>query len=86
MLDDDGETNTHPADEGTSMNEGTSTDTSTEQHPRKILSDEELWQNITAFAEKRSGEYVDGQDDLKLQLSPFSPFVEEDKNSEMWYG
>ena len=64
MLDDGGETNAHPADEETSMNEETS-DTSTEQQPRKYLNDDELWKIITAYAEERSGDYVT-HDDLEL--------------------
>lgn len=43
----------------------TDTDTSTDEMPRKILTDDELWNEITRHAEERSGEYVT-QDDLEL--------------------
>ena len=52
----------------------------------RYLDDDELWEEITRHAEERSGEYVDGQDDLELQISPFSPFVENNKNYEFGNG
>lgn len=49
------------------------------------MDDDELWEEITRHAEERSGEYVQ-HDDLELQLSPFSPFVENNKNYEFGNG